>query len=64
MSQILNAAIAVVGIDIGKNSFHVVGSIGAVLLCCGRSGRVARWKRALPTCHRHGSLRRRASSQP
>jgi transposase len=25
MSQSLNAAIAVVGIDIGKNSFHVVG---------------------------------------
>ena len=25
MSQILNAAIAVVGIDIGKNTFHVVG---------------------------------------
>jgi hypothetical protein len=25
MSQILNAVIAVVGIDIGKNSFHIVG---------------------------------------
>ena len=25
MSQILNAAIAVVGIDIGKNAFHIVG---------------------------------------
>ena len=25
MSQTLNAAIAVVGIDIGKNSFHIVG---------------------------------------
>ena len=25
MSQILNTAIAVVGIDIGKNSFHIVG---------------------------------------
>jgi hypothetical protein len=25
MSQILNAAITVVGIDIGKNSFHIVG---------------------------------------
>ena len=25
MSQILNAAIVVIGIDIGKNSFHVVG---------------------------------------
>jgi len=25
MSQTLNAAIAVIGIEIGKNSFHVVG---------------------------------------
>jgi len=25
MSKILNAAIATVGIDIGKNSFHIVG---------------------------------------
>ena len=24
MSQILNAAVAVVGIDIGKNSFHII----------------------------------------
>jgi transposase len=31
----LETAIAVVGIDIGKNSFHVVGldSRGAVVLC-------------------------------
>ena len=28
MSQTLNAAIAVVGIDIGKNSFHIVGHDG------------------------------------
>src|SRR5207344_393901 len=34
MSQTLNAAIAVVGIDIGKNSFHVVGhnARGAIVL--------------------------------
>jgi transposase len=34
MSQTLNAAIAVVGIDIGKNSFHVVGhdERGAIVL--------------------------------
>ena len=34
MSQTLNAAIAVVGIDIGKNSFHVVGldQRGAIVL--------------------------------
>ena len=34
MSPKLNAAIAVIGIDIGKNSFHVVGhdKRGAILL--------------------------------
>jgi len=26
MSQSLNSAIAVIGIDIGKNTFHVIGS--------------------------------------
>jgi hypothetical protein len=31
MSEKLNSAIAVIGIDIGKNSFHVV----AVRSCCG-----------------------------
>jgi transposase len=28
MSQKLNSAIAVIGIDIGKNSFHIVGQDG------------------------------------
>jgi transposase len=34
MSQIFNAAIAVVGIDIGKNTFHVgcLGRRGAIML--------------------------------
>ena len=34
MSQILKAAVAVVGIDIGKNSFHIVGhdERGAIVL--------------------------------
>ena len=34
MSQIPNTAIAVIGIDIGKNSFHVVGhdARGAIVL--------------------------------
>ena len=40
MSQKLNIAIAVIGIDIGKNSFHVVGhdERGAIVL---RRGQVA-----------------------
>ncbi|MGC1356404.1 MAG: IS110 family transposase, partial [Xanthobacteraceae bacterium] len=34
MSQILNGAIVVMGIDIGKNTFHVVGldQRGAIVL--------------------------------
>ena len=34
MSQNLNSAVAVIGIDIGKNSFHVVGQDdrGAIVL--------------------------------
>ena len=34
MSQNLNSAVAVIGIDIGKNSFHVVGldDRGAIML--------------------------------
>ena len=42
--------IAVVGIDIGKNSFHVVGLDEPAQSYCARSGRVARWKRGSPTC--------------
>ena len=36
MSQNSNTAIAIVGIDIGKNSFHVVGldQRGAIVLRC------------------------------
>jgi hypothetical protein len=52
MSQTLNAAIAVVGIDIGKNSFHIVGTMRAAPSCCGRSGREARSRPALPTYRR------------
>jgi hypothetical protein len=52
MSQKLNAAIAVIGIDIGKNSFHIVVRISVVPSCCGRSGHAARSKRGSPTCRR------------
>ena len=52
MSDKLNSAIAVVGIDIGKNSFHVVGheTRGAIILR--QSGRAGRSKHGSPTCHR------------
>jgi transposase len=48
MSQTPNTAIAVIGIDIGKNSFHVVGHDARAPSCCGKSGRVAKWKRGSP----------------
>jgi len=52
MSHNLNNAVAVIGIDIGKNSFHVVGldSRGAIVLR--QSGRVARLKHGSPICRR------------
>jgi hypothetical protein len=67
MSQTPNTAIAVIGIDIGKNSFHVVGhdARGAIVLrqkWSWPSGSAARQYTALPD--RHGSLRRRTSSEP
>ena len=51
MPEKLNNAIAVIGIDIGKNSFHVVVLMCAARSFCGRSGHAARWKRGSPTCH-------------
>ena len=52
MSETSNTVIAVVGIDIGKNSFHVVGldERGAIVLR-------QKWSRGQveygsPTCHR------------
>ena len=60
MSQTLNTSIAVVGIDIGKNSFHVVGldRRGAIVLrqkLVARPGRsTAGQDAALPD--RHGGL--------
>ena len=66
MSQSLYCSVAVIGIDIGKNSFHVVGLDPRGASCCARSGRAARSKHGLPICRgadRHGGLCRCASSQ-
>jgi hypothetical protein len=46
MPEKLNAATAVIGIDIGKNSFHVVGLDSRLPLCCGRNGHMAKCKHA------------------
>ena len=65
MPATAQTAIAVVGIDIGKNSFHIVG-LGRH---CAASEVVA-WPGGSTLCQhaavpdRHGGLRRRASSQP
>ena len=63
MSQTQNAAIAVVGIDIGKNSFHIVGQDerGAIVLR-------QKWSRGqvearLPICRRVWLAWRRASGR-
>jgi transposase len=53
MSQNPNTAIAIVGIDIGKNSFHVVGLYqrGAIVLCQKRSrGQVEARFANMPPC--------------
>jgi hypothetical protein len=62
MTQTPNTAIAVIGIDIGKNSFHVVGHDAGGTIVLRQSA--AKWKRGSPISHlalpdRHGSLRRR-----
>ena len=67
MSKSLNAAVAVVGSDIGKNSLHVVGhdQNGALVLRQKWSrGQVDARFANMPPFDRHGGLRRRASSQP
>jgi len=68
MPQTPNTAIAVIGIDIGKNSFHVVGhdARGAIVLRQKWSrGQVEARLANIPPCLiRHGSLRRRTSPEP
>ena len=51
MSQNPNSAVAVIGIDIGKNSFHVVGldTRGAILL---RQKWSRKLKHGWPICRR------------
>ena len=52
MSQTLIAAFAVVGIDIGKNSFHIVDHDERGAIALRQKWSVARSRPALPTCHR------------
>ena len=67
MSQTLNTSIAVVGIDIGKNSFHIVGhdERGAIVprQKWSRGQVEARFAQYAAVPDRDGSMRRRSSSQ-
>ena len=50
MPKTASDGIAVIGIDIGKNSFHVVGHDSRVQSSCARNGRAVRSRRGSPTC--------------
>ena len=63
MSQKLNSAIAVIGIDIGKNSFHLVGQDRRGALVLRQSGRAAKWKRGSPMYRRASSGWKPASAR-
>jgi hypothetical protein len=52
MAATAQSAIAVIGIDIGKNSFHIVGLDDLAQSCCARSGRAVRSRPASPICSR------------
>jgi hypothetical protein len=52
MSQKLDTSPTAIGIDIGKNSFHIVGQNQRGTIVLGRSGRVARWRPDSPICRR------------
>ncbi len=66
MSPTLNACNRRVGIDIGKNSFHIVGHDERGTIVLRQKWSRAKWR---PLCQhaavpdRHGGLCRRASSQ-
>ncbi len=48
MPKTATAEIAVIGIDIGKNSFHVVGLDKRGTIVCGRNGRAVRSRAGSP----------------
>jgi hypothetical protein len=50
MSRQINAWVAVVGIDIANNSFHIVGRDSRKKLFCGRSDRAATLRLCSPIC--------------
>ena len=63
MSQKLDTSPAVIGIDIGKNSFHVVGQDRRGAIVLRQKWSRARWKRGSPICRRVRSGWRPASAR-
>ena len=51
MPRSTNLSVAAMGIDIGKNSFHVVGLDRRVRSSCAGDGRAARSEPGWQTCH-------------
>ena len=54
------APIATIGIDLGKNSFHLIGMSGRGEKCCGRRCRADAWNDCWSMCHRASSAWRPA----
>ena len=50
MTEMLKSVIAAIGIDIGKNSFHVVGLDGRGAIALRQKWCVGRWKHGSPIC--------------
>jgi transposase len=50
MSDKLDSAIAVIGIDIGKNSFHVVGHDRRGAIVLRQKWSRGQWRHGWPTC--------------
>jgi len=50
MPRSTNLSVATMGIDIGKNSFHVVGLDQRGAIACAKDGRAARSERGCRTC--------------
>ena len=63
MSHKLNSAIAVIGIDIGKNSFHVVGHDNRGAITLREKWSRGQGKDGSPTCRRVSSAWRLASGR-
>ena len=56
MPRTIDPGIAVIGIDIGKNSFTSSASTGEARSPCARSGHAGRSTRGSPTCRRASSV--------